>query len=83
MTVSLNSSMTESLTTRSTAPARAQPNDAHIHAAAKASGAALLLSADSGFTSLTDEIAEQLPYEAHTPDTFFLVVDWGVALALS
>ena len=40
-----------------------------------ASGAGVLLTADSGFTRLSHETVEQLPYEVHTPDTFFVLVD--------
>lgn len=51
------------------------PDDAHVHAAAVASGARILLTDDSGFTDLPDEAIEQLPYEVHTCDSFFLLVD--------
>jgi len=51
------------------------PNDAHVHAAAVASGAGKLLTADSGFTKLPDDVAARLPYEVHTPDSFFTLID--------
>ena len=51
------------------------PDDAHVHAAAVASGARILLTDDSGFTDLPDEEVEQLPYEIHTCDSFFVLVD--------
>jgi len=50
-------------------------DDAHVHAAAVASGAGFLVTADTGFTKLDDAAMEQLPYEVHTPDTFFVLVD--------
>ncbi len=51
------------------------PDDAHVHAAAVASGARILLTDDAGFTDLPDEAIEQLPYEVHTCDSFFLLAD--------
>lgn len=51
------------------------PDDAHVHAAAVASGARILLTDDSGFTDLPDDAIEQLPYEVHTCDSFFVLVD--------
>ena len=48
------------------------PNDAHVHAAAVASGAGVVLTSDSGFTAIDPS---GLPYEVHTPDSFFLLVD--------
>lgn len=51
------------------------PDDAHVHAAAIACGAQILLTGDVGFTGLPDDLADQLPYEVHTPDSFFVLVD--------
>ena len=51
------------------------PDDAHVHAAAVASGARILLTDDSGLIDLPDEEIEQLPYEIHTCDSFFVLVD--------
>lgn len=51
------------------------PDDAHVHAAAVASRASVLLTADSGFTDLDDAALDALPYEVQTPDSFFLLVD--------
>ena len=50
-------------------------NDAHIHAAAVACGAGVLLTADSGFVDLDEGVADSLPYEVHHPDSFFILVD--------
>lgn len=55
-------------------------NDAHVHAATVASGAGKLLTADSGFTKLDEEVAAQLPYEVHTPDSFFTLIDDSASL---
>lgn len=50
-------------------------DDAHVHAAAVASGAGKLLTADTGFTKLDADTAARLPYEVHTPDSFFTLID--------
>ena len=50
-------------------------DDAHVHAAAVAAGAAVVLTDDSDFTKLAPEVADQLPYEIHTPDSFFTLID--------
>jgi len=50
-------------------------DDAHVHAAAVAVGANVVLTDDSDFTKLAPEVADQLPYEVHTPDSFFTLID--------
>lgn len=50
-------------------------DDAHVHAAAVAAGADVVLTDDSDFTKLAPEIADQLPYEVHTPDSFLTLID--------
>ena len=50
-------------------------NDAHVHAAAVAAGATILLTADTGFTDLDEDVLASLPYEVHTPDSFFVLID--------
>lgn len=50
------------------------PDDAHVHAAAVASGVGVLLTGDTGFTTLSEEVKDALPYEIHTPDSFFTLV---------
>lgn len=50
-------------------------NDAHVHAAAVASGAQILLTHDTGFTMLDEDVLARLPYEVHTPDSFFVLAD--------
>lgn len=51
------------------------PNDRHVHAAAVACGAGILLTHDSGFTDLPPEVQDELPYEVHHADDFFCLVD--------
>ena len=51
------------------------PDDAHVHAAAVASGTGVVVTADSGFTKLGVDVMERLPYEVHTADTFFTLID--------
>lgn len=53
----------------------ADQNDAHVHAAAVASGAKILLTADTGWSDLDDNVLEGLPYEVYAPDAFFMLVD--------
>lgn len=38
-------------------------DDIHVHAAAVADGANILLTADNGFHNLEDSVIDQLPYE--------------------
>lgn len=47
-------------------------DDAHVHAAAVAGGASIVLTDDNGWS---DAIADQLPYEVHHPDSFFTLTD--------
>ena len=47
------------------------PNDQHVHAAAIACGADIILTSDSGFRAAGDH----LPYEVFEPDDFFVLVD--------
>lgn len=50
------------------------PNDAHVHSAAKACGAEIVLTDDvHGFAS--EGAADLLPYEIYTPDEFFILLD--------
>ncbi|MEZ5210432.1 PIN domain-containing protein [Gordonia sp. (in: high G+C Gram-positive bacteria)] len=51
------------------------PDDAHVHAAAVAAGVDIVLTADKGFTSLSEEDRDGLPYEIYHPDEFFVLVD--------
>ncbi|MGB4767650.1 MAG: PIN domain-containing protein [Candidatus Saccharimonas sp.] len=48
-------------------------NDAHVHAAAIACSATILLTGDAGFSA--PGVAENLPYEVYSPDEFFVLVD--------
>jgi len=50
-------------------------DDAHVDAAARACGAAVLLTADGGWHKMTDEQLAALPYEPQHPDDFFCIVD--------
>src|SRR5690606_33306366 len=50
-------------------------HDAHVHAAALASGAKILLTADSDFLALPEKVLDGLTYEVHTPDYFFSLVN--------
>ncbi len=50
-------------------------DDAHVHAAAVTAGVNIVLTDDSGFTKLAPEVADQLPYEVQTPDSFFTLID--------
>lgn len=47
------------------------PNDQHVHAAAIACGADIVLTDDGGFSAIGDD----LPYEVYRPDDFFVLVD--------
>lgn len=49
------------------------PHDRHVHAAALACHADIVLTADSGFTD--QAMADALPYEVYLPDAFFVLVD--------
>ncbi|ATY16963.1 PIN domain-containing protein (plasmid) [Amycolatopsis sp. AA4] len=49
-------------------------DDQHVHAAALACSADIVLSDDGGFT-ITGDAAEQLPYEVYRPDEFFVLVE--------
>lgn len=60
----------------------ADENDAHVHAAALACEAGLLLTADKGFTAVPEHVDDTLPYEVHTPDSFFTLVDDSAPLAV-
>jgi len=50
------------------------PHDQHVHAAALACRASILLTADSGFSNSAAREAESL-YEVYEPDDFFVLVD--------
>lgn len=49
-------------------------NDAHVHAAAVASGTDILVTADTGFTTLDDAVTT-LPYLVRSADEFFVFLD--------
>lgn len=51
------------------------PHDAHVHAAAIAAQSDKLLTCDSGWRDLDDEVLDELPYEVYHPDSFFVLVD--------
>lgn len=51
------------------------PNDEHVHAAAVSAGVDIVLTADKGFTTLTQDQRDSLPYEIYHPDEFFMLVD--------
>lgn len=50
------------------------PNDQHVHDAAIACGAHILLTSDGGFTGPRVDV-DELPYEICRPDDFFVLVD--------
>lgn len=50
------------------------PNDQHVHAAAIACGASYVITMDGGFRSASID-PDALPYEVHSPDSFFVLVD--------
>lgn len=47
------------------------PNDRHVHAAAVAARAHIVLTDDKGWKKLPEDVLDSLPYEASTPDNFF------------
>ncbi|KOX12960.1 hypothetical protein ADK67_45040 [Saccharothrix sp. NRRL B-16348] len=49
-------------------------DDRHVHAAAVACRADIVLTADSGFT-ISGREPDSMPYEAYKPDDFFVLVD--------
>lgn len=51
------------------------PNDQHVHCAAVASGAEILLTLDSGFVKLEAHSLDDLSYEVMTPDSLFVLID--------
>jgi hypothetical protein len=53
----------------------ADQGDAHVHAAAKACGAGIVLTCDTGWDKLTQPQLDALPYEVHDPDYFFCIID--------
>lgn len=48
--------------------------DAHVHAAAVYGGVDFVITADKGFVQLGDRL-DELPYEVHSPDSFFCLLD--------
>ena len=48
--------------------------DAHVHAAAIHGDVDFVLTSDGGFERLGDQL-DDLPYEVHTPDSFFCLLD--------
>jgi hypothetical protein len=53
-------------------PQGGDANDAHVHAAALACGADILLAGDAGFVGDGVDL-DLLPYEVYTPDEFFVL----------
>ncbi len=53
----------------------ADEHDFHVHAAAVSCEAGILLTADRGFLDLDQGLIDVLPYEVHSPDSFFVLVD--------
>lgn len=51
------------------------PHDLHVHSAALACGADIVLTADVPYLSWWEEKSDHLPYEAHDPDSFFCLVE--------
>ena len=51
----------------------ADPNDRHVHAAAVACRADILVTGDQGLLNMPDQ--SSLPYEIYSPDEFFVQVD--------
>lgn len=51
------------------------PHDAHVHAAAVACEADILLTCNVNDFAPTIEAAEDLPYELYTPDEFLVLID--------
>lgn len=49
-------------------------HDSHVHAAATHAKADYLLTSDSGFTRLSDEVRDSLSYEVYTPDELFCLI---------
>ncbi len=52
----------------------ADENDQHVHAAAGAAGAGILLTCDTGFSALSEVERDALPYDVFTPDEFFCLI---------
>lgn len=48
--------------------------DAHVHAAAVHASVDIVLTADNGFEKLGERL-DELPYEVHSPDSFFCLLD--------
>lgn len=48
--------------------------DAHVHAAAIHAGVDFVVTADKGLARLEDQL-DELPYEVHSPDSFFCLLD--------
>ncbi|MGC4175663.1 MAG: PIN domain-containing protein [Demequina sp.] len=49
--------------------------DLHVHAAAIAGGVDMLVTLDSDFLELPTGVADELPYEILSPDSFLVLVD--------
>lgn len=52
----------------------ADEGDIHVHAAAVAANAGYLVTRDSGFHKLPQEVKDTLPYEIYDPDDFLVLV---------
>lgn len=57
-------------------------NDQHVHAAAVASSAGILLTCDTGFSTLSGAECDALPYDVFTPDEFFCLISDSHASAV-
>lgn len=53
----------------------ADVHDGHVHAAAVACGAHIVLTNDRGFLDLPPPVLDTLPYEPYAPDDFFTLID--------
>lgn len=52
----------------------ADPHDAHVHAAAVHAGVDMVITQDSGFHAIEDDVLDGLPYEVWTPDDFLVLM---------
>ncbi|WP_424347001.1 PIN domain-containing protein [Kocuria sp. CH-021] len=52
----------------------ADPNDAHVHAAAVQAGVDMVITQDSGFHAVDGHVLDDLPYEVWTPDDFLVLM---------
>jgi predicted nucleic acid-binding protein len=81
MTLAIHDRIVNNMTDRITdyppapdAPVRDE-HDRHVHAAAVGGRVDILLTCDTDFLQLDDEIQDSLPYDIYTPDAFFVLAD--------